>query len=345
MREPPVIGRLFPLEEHRAVDVVAGLGPCTIVANDPPWSMLAPLLPDPARLVRAGDMEQAGLHHLVAAEPDDSAVVVGIGGGTALDTAKFLAWRTGKRLVQIPTITSVDAGFTDAVGVRVDGRVRYVGRVEPELVVLDLDLVRSAPPHLNRAGIGDVLSCLTGLHDWRLAVDAGAPPPWRDDLAALARRLLAELDDATAEVRAASPDGVRFLVSAYRRIGAACAEAGHSRFEEGSEHFWAYAYEHATGAHHVHGELIALAVVALSHLQDNDPSWPADIVARCGTRAHPSDLGITEGQFTAALLGLRAYAHDEDLDISVVDLREVTLADTAGAWTQVCRLPRADPSA
>ncbi len=44
--------------------------------------------------------------------------VVGLGGGSALDTAKFIAWKTGKRLIQIPSITSVDAGFTDAIGVR-----------------------------------------------------------------------------------------------------------------------------------------------------------------------------------------------------------------------------------
>ena len=44
-------------------------------------------------------------------------------GRDALGTATYLAWRRGLPLVQIPTVTSVDAGFTDAIGIRVDGEL------------------------------------------------------------------------------------------------------------------------------------------------------------------------------------------------------------------------------
>jgi glycerol-1-phosphate dehydrogenase [NAD(P)+] len=334
------IGEPFALEEHDAVEVIAGLGAVTLCANDPPWGSLAGRLPAPVRLVVAGDMEQETLDLLVAGEPDGSETVVGLGGGTALDTAKYLAWRTGKRLVQVPTITSVDAGFTDAVGVRVGGRVRYVGHVVPQLVVLDVPLVQSAPARLNRAGIGDVLSCHTALFDWRLAADAGEGHPWRDDLAALGRTLLTELDEAAGEVGAVSADGVRYLASTYRRIGAACAAAGHSRFEEGSEHFWAYALEHATGAHHVHGELVALGVTLLSHVQGNDPAWVAGLIDRAGTRANPHDLGIAEHDAVGALLGLGGYARAEGLDVSVADLRPADPAAATAAWRFAEQLPR-----
>ena len=130
-----------------------------------------------------------------------------------------------------------------------------------------------------------------------------------------------------------------FMASAYRRIGAACAAAGHSRFEEGSEHFWAYSYEHATGAHQVHGELIALGVVALSHVQDNAASWARSLVQRCGTRARPEALGITADQFISALVDLRRYARATALDVSVADLSEITPAIAAEAWEFVQDLP------
>jgi glycerol dehydrogenase-like iron-containing ADH family enzyme len=334
-----VIGEPFRCEELAVADVLAGLGRYTVCANDPPWSSLAARVAPPVRAIAAWDMDLAHLES-VAAIDDDGEVVVGLGGGTALDTAKFVAWRQGKPLVQIPSITSVDAGFTDAVGVRVDGHVRYVGRIVPRLVVLDLALVRSAPPHLNRAGIGDILSCHTGLWDWRAASDAGHGPPWRDDLAALGRNLLAELEAAAPSVAAVDDDGVRFLADAYRRIGAACAEAGHSRFEEGSEHFWAYAYEHATGAHPVHGEIIALATVALAAVQHHDPGWARSACVASGVRAHPDDLGVSEAEFTAALLGLRGYARANELDIGVADLRDLTAVDAARAWDEVRALPR-----
>lgn len=335
-----MIGEPFEVAEVSLADVLSGLGSYTVVVNDPPWGLIARAFPKPARVVVAGDMDLSRLEAL-ATVTDPGRTVVGIGGGTAMDTAKFLAWKHGKPLIQVPTITSVDAAFTDAIGVRQDQRVRYIAKVVPRLVVLDLPLIRSAPPHLNRAGVGDVLSCHTGLFDWKLASDAGHGHPWRADLAALGGELLDGLQVAAADIREVSADGIRLLAHAYRRIGAACAQAGHSRFEEGSEHFWAYAYEAQTGVSQIHGELIACGVLALSVVQGNDPDRAADIVVRSGVRAHPADLGITEAQFRAALTGLAAYARAENLDVSVADLKPVTAGQVDAAWQAVCALPRA----
>ncbi len=334
------IGAPFRTQEAAVAEVLAGVGPYVAVVNDPPWSALAGRVAEPQAVIPAWDMDEVHLETLVASVPDSADTLVGIGGGTALDTAKFLAWKTGLRLVQIPGITSVDAGFTDAVGIRRAGKVRYIGTVVPEVVVLDIALVQSAPKRLNRAGIGDILSCHTGLWDWRAACDQGAGPPWRNDLVALGRTLLVELEAAAPDVAAVTDEGVRFLADAYRRIGAACAEAGHSRFEEGSEHFWAYAYEHATGTHLAHGELIAFAVVALSHVQGNDPEWARSVVQRCRAVAHPDDLGITEQDFVGALIGLRSYTRTEGLDVGVADLVEITNSIARDAWSFASRLPR-----
>lgn len=334
-----VIGQPFHCIEATTTDILDGLGRFTICVNDPPWSSIAGSVAQPSRIVHAWDMDVARLERL-AAEPDDSDVIVGFGGGTALDTAKFLAWRLERPLIQIPTITSVDAGFTDAIGVRDGGRVRYVGRVVPAVVALDLALIRSAPPRLNRAGIGDVLSCHTGLFDWKLAANAGHGHPWDTALAALGASLLDELEQASDDIAAVTVTGVRFLADAYRRIGAACAFAGHSRFEEGSEHFWAYAYEHETGAHPVHGEIVAFAVCALASVQGNDPQRARGIVERSGVRAHPDDLEIAEADFRKCLLGLASYARAESLDIGVADLRPITETQVAEAWAFVQSLPR-----
>lgn len=351
-RGDALFGELFRCEEHAAAEVIGALGrPWIAVVNDPPWTSFrsgpgASLAP-PLATVVAWDMD---VHHLDAVAErlapmidrvdDADAVVVGFGGGTALDSAKHLSWKLGLRLIQVPTITSVDAGFTDAVGVRADGHVRYIGKVIPELVVIDLELIQRAPKHLNRAGIGDILSCHTGLFDWHLAAQAGHGPPWDDALAMLGRELLGELEAAAEEVAAVSDVGVRFLADGYRRIGAACAFAGHSRFEEGSEHFWAYAYEHATGAHPVHGEIISFAVCALAHAQGNSPEVARDLVVRSHVRAHPADLGVGERDFRRCLDGLAAYARAEHLDVGVADLRPITDAQISQAWEFVSRLPR-----
>ena len=323
---------MIPLEEHPVEDVVCALGSFTLCTDDPPWSALAPRLPAPARLILARNVDLPHLESLIAHEPA-SAAVVGLGGGSALDTAKFIAWKTGKRLVQVPSITSVDAAFTDAIGVRMGRNVRYIGKVLPERVVLDVELVRSAPPRLNRAGIGDVLSCHTALHDWRLAAARGTGPAWDDAAAQLGETLLRELDERAEAVRAVTPEAVRWLASAYRRIGAACSSLGHSRFEEGSEHFFAYAYEHRTGARPLHGELVAMAVLAMSSLQRNSYQFARGIVRRTGICAHPRDLGVEPSDFVATLLSLREHAAQERWDHSIVNETRIDAAAAQRLWT------------
>ena len=340
----PVVGSPFRLVEASAAEYIAGLGPWTAVVHDPPWSAMSGSVPAPTRLIHAWDMEVATLEALVEGEPDTSEVIVGIGGGTAADTAKYLAWKTGKRFVQVPTIISVDAAMTESVGVRVDGRVRYHGSVEPEAVIIDLPLIRTAPARLNRAGVGDILSCHTGLDDWRRGAAVGRDAPWRTDLAALSLSMLEGLDAAAEDINARSDDGLRFMAESYALIGGACREATHARFEEGSEHFLAYAHEHRTGAHLVHGELVSFGVVAMSTMQGNKPAWAADVIRRAGVLAHPDHLGISREDLDAALLGLRDYCRAESLWWSVADEVPIDgpddpILDTI--WSAVSELPGA----
>jgi hypothetical protein len=105
-----------------------------------------------------------------------------------------------------------------------------------------------------------------------------------------ASRVVIELETVTRDVRATTVAGVRRLADADRRIGAACATVANSRFEEGTEHLWSYSYEHAIGAHPVHGETASFAVCALAHARGNEPERSLDIVSAAGTRADRIDL-------------------------------------------------------
>jgi glycerol dehydrogenase-like iron-containing ADH family enzyme len=180
----------------------------------------------------------------------------------------------------------------------------------------------------------------TGLFDWQLAVSSGLGAPWDQPLANLGGSLLDELADAAPDIHAASAAGVGFLLDAYRWIGAACAAAGHSRFEEGSEHFLGYALEESTGIHFVHGELISMGVVAMSTIQGNDPQRAIDIVQAAGTSAHPASLGLDRQTITDALLSLGRYVTDEGLDACIATLTTITDEDAQRAWDAISTLPR-----
>jgi glycerol dehydrogenase-like iron-containing ADH family enzyme len=52
------------------------------------------------------------LENLVENLPQQINSVIGIGGGRALDVAKYVAWRKNLPLFQLPTATSTNAAFT-----------------------------------------------------------------------------------------------------------------------------------------------------------------------------------------------------------------------------------------
>jgi len=329
---------LFPLtldngEARARLREVSGRAVVCTMAE--PWALVAGDVPAPFHYVESGSVELADLRAVAVAVPDGAEMVVGVGGGSAIDTAKYVAEATGLPLIQIPTIISVDAAFTAPYGYRDGSRVKYAGDLRPIEVICDPDLIRQAPPELNRAGVGDLLSCHTGLFDWRLAVDGGrGDVPWNEEAAALSRRVMDEMEEAAPEVAAVSDEGVRWLATIHQHVGAGCVAYG-ARFEEGSEHFLAYVFEWLTHEHRVHGELISCCVLAMSFVQGNDPDRAVRLVRSTGVQARPSHLGIDAGLFERMCLELPGYAEREALWPSVIETVTWTPELAASAFAHV----------
>lgn len=110
----------------------------------------------------SGDINYAEIAR-VAEEIEKSGanVVVGLGGGRVLDTARAAADIAGKALIIFPTTASNDAPCS-AVAVIHDENgktveVRSVRR-NPDLVLMDTEIIAAAPAHYLSAGIGDALA-------------------------------------------------------------------------------------------------------------------------------------------------------------------------------------------
>lgn len=253
--------------------------------------------------------------------------VVGLGGGQAIDVAKYVSWKRRLPLFQVPTAMSVDAPFGERSGVRENGVVRYVGYAVPEVVYVDFDVIRSAPPELNRSGAGDILCYHTGVWDWKLADELGkgeAKWPYDDGLA---RESLAVLDSVIAaadEIHDVTDVGIRTQMEANRYGGTAFHNAGwNPRLEEGSEHHFFYCLEYRTGKKFVHGQPVTLGVLLMSALQENRAPEMKAVADRIGVPYHPEQMGITWDDVAETLHELPAFVRRAGLFATVATQRPI----------------------
>lgn len=114
------------------------------------------------KIVFGGECWEGEVNRIVAAAgADRPASVAGIGGGKTLDTAKLVAEELGARIVCVATVASTDAP-TSGLAMRYmeDGRTDrpiFLPR-NPDMVIVDPEVVVKAPVRFLIAGIGDALS-------------------------------------------------------------------------------------------------------------------------------------------------------------------------------------------
>ena len=88
-------------------------------------------------------------------------VLVGMGGGKTIDTAKIAADRAGIPVVIVPTIASSDAPCSGCAVIYTEQGVFhsvYYQKMNPQVVLVDSTVIAAAPARFLVAGMGDALS-------------------------------------------------------------------------------------------------------------------------------------------------------------------------------------------
>lgn len=295
-------------------------------------------------IVRSVD-EKALLADLTGLPPVEA--VVGLGGGMAVDTAKFFAWKKRLPLFQVQTALSMNASWGQRCGVRIDGVVRYIGWAVPEAVYIDYDVIRAAPPAFNYSGIGDILCNFTGVLDWKYATNIGkceAKWPFDDALAERSLRNVQAVVDNADEIHALSDKGIKVLIEGLR-WGTSYHGAGwNPRHIEGIDHFFFYSLEYETGHKFLHGQPVCLGVYIGALLHASRAEEMLRTMHRVGLDIRPEAMGVTWQEVATALFNLRTYvqrnglwhsiAHDVEIRQDFVDRVRAGVEAAYGPWPQ-----------
>ena len=254
--------------------------------------------------------------------------VIGLGGGQAIDIAKFIAWTRRLPLFQVPTAMTVNAPFGHRAGIRDNGKVRYMGWAVPEAVYVDFDIIQSAPPILNRSGICEILCYHTAHFDWKLAYKHGkteAQWPYDERLVLEAKGILDSVMTKLDDIRAVNEEGIRILMNANRWGGAAFHNAGwNPRHIEGVDHFLFYTLEYLTGKAFIHGQPVCLGIYIGSAWQENEANKILAAIQQAGVDIRPEAMGIVWDDVAEALRKLAWYVDYAGLWYTIAQAKPVT---------------------
>ena len=215
-------------------------------------------------------------------EPDESAVgevlmsmemdtdfFVSVGSGTVTDSTRIVAAQTERPFVCVGTAPSMD-GYTSVVAPLIRRGVQInLKAICPEVIVCDLDILRTAPKQMFAAGVGDVLGKYIAKCDWvignivngedycptcgGMVIDAGG-------------KLLDNVD----EIAQRTEQGARVLIEALLLAGVTIMVVGHTRAVASVEHNIAHYFDMQKLAAHErpasHGDCVGVGTLMV---------WPA----------------------------------------------------------------------
>ena len=186
---------------------------------------------------------------------DKSDLIIGVGGGRAVDVAKLCSFNLKIPFVSIPTSASHDGIASPFVSIR-DEKPHSLVATAPLGVFVDVDIIKRAPRKLIASGCGDLMAKITAIKDWELGRDKTGEYYGRysADLASMSAKILVE------SASSFSKNGldVRVIVEALISAGVASCIAGSSRPCSGAEHLFSHAVDHLEYGIGLHGEKCCL---------------------------------------------------------------------------------------
>jgi glycerol-1-phosphate dehydrogenase [NAD(P)+] len=227
--------------------------------------------------------------------------LVGVGGGSKIDITKVVAARLELPFVSLPTsaahdgISSPRASLHDAEGVS-----STLGAV-PMGVLADTALLVQAPYRLLASGCADVISNVTAILDWRLAVRLRSEE-YSSTAATLSEYAAQEIIDHAGSIKPHLEESVWIAIRPILVAGIAMSVAGSSRPCSGSEHLFSHALDRVSNHPSLHGEQCGVGAIMMMYLHGGDWHKVKNALLTIGAPTTAPELGVSNDEVIRALM-------------------------------------------
>lgn len=246
--------------------------------------------------------------------------VVALGGGKALDVAKYASFISKRPFLSIPTTLAHD-GIVSPIAVlkRKDNKPKSLGCAMPSMIILDTKLVATCPPQLIKAGIGDTISNYMALKDWDFAVSKG-----KDTMNGFAYLMSKNSLDALMKTQfdCICPGFIDVLANSLVLSGIAMEFAGSSRPVSGSEHLFSHALDYYCDKQNLHGFNVALGTISILKLLGFDYSEVLNYLKKFEVDINPMHMGIEEDIFVLCMQKSTSMRNNRYTFLNEIDLND-----------------------
>ena len=197
--------------------------------------------------------------------PNDVNVLIGVGGGKAIDATKYMGFLRKLPFISIPTSTSNDGFSSSVASLLLNGKRTSFPAKTPYGIIVDIDVIKGAPDKFIYSGIGDLVSNITALYDWKFEEDNKKAV--MDDFSVMISKKAVNSFVRT-EFKTIKDDlFLKELVDSLCLNGIAMEIAGNSSPASGSEHLISHALDTLLKEPQLHGVQVGIATYIMARVQ------------------------------------------------------------------------------
>jgi len=231
--------------------------------------------------------------------PNDVDALIGIGGGKAIDAVKYMSFLKKMPFISIPTSTSNDGFASSGASLLVNNKRMSLPAKTPYGIIVDIDVIKGAPEKFIYSGIGDLVSNITALHDWKFEEENGKTVV--DDFATMISKKAVNSFVRT-EFKGIKDDlFLKELVDSLTLNGISMEIAGDSSPASGAEHLISHALDKFLENPQLHGVQVGIATYIMAKVQNHRAKRIKTILEETGFFEYVKTLKMKKDDFKKAI--------------------------------------------
>ncbi len=231
--------------------------------------------------------------------PNHVQTVISIGGGKVIDAGKYAAFLRGLPFISVPTSSSSDGFSSASASLIVEGRRTSVPARLAHGIIVDTEVIRTAPERFIYSGIGDMVSKITALYDWLFEAQAGYTQI--NDFAVMIAKKAVNSFVRTPFQSIQEELFLKELLDSLAMSGIANEIAGSSAPTSGSEHLISHALDKLLEQPQLHGIQVGIATYLMARVQQHRYARVNTIFTDTGFWKYVETLGMRKEDFSRAI--------------------------------------------